>query len=231
MIAIFERLHMIVLIANEKGGVGKTTLAVNLAAMCKLAGRDVLLVDTDRQESASTWSAMRHENEFKPSVTCVSKTGKVGRDLVELGQKYDVVIVDAGGRDSLEMRQALAVCDTCLIPIKPAQFDVWSLSRMGSLLRDVAEKMDRKVNAVAVINGASANPSVRETQEVKDALVDYADLFSVLSSVVTERIAFRKASRDGLGVVELASGLADAKANIEMATLYKEIFNHDYHAK
>ena len=102
---------MIVLIANEKGGVGKTTISVNLAAMCRLAGHDVLLVDTDRQESAGTWAAMRHENEFHPTITCVSKTGKVGRDLVELGQKYGMVIVDAGGRDSLEMRQALAVCD------------------------------------------------------------------------------------------------------------------------
>lgn len=219
---------MIVLIANEKGGVGKTTLAVNLAAMCRLAGYEVLLVDTDRQESASTWAAMRHENDIKPTIACVTKTGKVGRDLVELGQKYDFVIVDAGGRDSLEMRQTLAVCDTCLIPIKPAQFDVWSLSRMAALLRDVAEKMDRRVNAVAFINGASPNPTVRETQEVKDALVDYADLFPVITPVITERIAFRKASRDGLGVIELSTGQADAKANLEMIALYKEVFGVNY---
>ncbi len=219
---------MIVLIANEKGGVGKTTIAVNLAAMCRLAGHDVLLVDTDRQESAGTWAAMRHETDFQPTITCVSKTGKVGRDLVELGQKYGMVIVDAGGRDSLEMRQALAVCDLCLIPIKPAQFDVWSLSRMAALLRDVAERMDRKVNAVAVLNGASPNPSVRETIEVKEALSDYSELFTVMEPVVTERIAFRKASRDGLGVVELATGLADAKANIEMSALYKEVFGVNF---
>lgn len=219
---------MIVLIANEKGGVGKTTLSVNLAAMCRLAGHEVLLVDTDRQESAGAWAAMRHENEFKPTITCVSKTGKVGRDLVELGQKYGMVIVDAGGRDSLEMRQALAVCDVCLIPIKPAQFDVWSLSRMAALLGDVAEKIERKVNAVAVINGASPNPAVRETIEVKEALTDYYDLFSVLTTVITERIAFRKASRDGLGIVELSAGLSDPKATTEMAALYLEVFGVNY---
>ncbi len=222
---------MIVLIANEKGGVGKTTLAVNLAAMCRLAGYEVLLVDTDRQESAGAWAAMRHENDCHPAVTCVSKTGKVGRDLVELGQKYGVVVVDAGGRDSLEMRQALAVCDICVIPIKPAQFDVWSLSRMAALLRDVAEKIDRRVNAVAVINGASPNPAVRETQEVKEALADYADLFAVLPPVITERIAFRKAARDGLAVVELQAGLADTKANSEMMALYLEVIGHDYRTK
>ena len=222
---------MLILIANENGWVGKTTIAVNLAAMCRLAGKDVLLVDTDRQESANTWAAMRHENEVKPSITCVSKTGKVGYDLVNLAGKYDVVIVDAGGRDSLEMRQSLAICDTCIIPIKPAQFDVWSLSRMAGLIREVAERTERPVNAMAFINGASPNPSVRETQEVKEALKDYADLFPTMESVVTERIAFRKASRDGLGVTELHPSLADAKANIEMISLYQEIFHEKWTTK
>jgi len=222
---------MLILIANEKGGVGKTTIAVNLAAMCRLAGKDVLLVDTDRQESANTWAAMRHENEVIPSITCVSKTGKVGYDLIGLKSKYEVVIIDAGGRDSLEMRQSVAVCDTCIIPIKPAQFDVWSLSRMAGLIRDVSERVERPINAFSFVNGASPNPSVRETQEVKEALKDYADLFPVLESVITERIAFRKASRDGLGVVELPSSLADAKANLEMISLYKEVFHEDWATK
>lgn len=222
---------MIVLVANEKGGVGKTTIAVNLAAMCRLAGKDVLLVDTDRQESASTWAAMRYENGVDPVITCVSKTGKVGFDLVSLGKKYDMVIVDAGGRDSLEMRQAIAVSGVCIIPVKPAQFDVWSLSRMAHLIRDVAERIERPINAFSFVNGASANPNVRETQEVKEALQEYADLFPVMQTVITERIAVRKASRDGLAVVELPASQADAKARAEMVSLYKEIFNVNWSAK
>jgi chromosome partitioning protein len=221
----------LILVANEKGGVGKTTIAVNLAAMCQLAGKDVLLVDTDRQESANTWSAMRHENDVQPSITCVSKTGKVGYDLANLKEKFEVVIVDAGGRDSLEMRQSLAVCDVCIIPVKPAQFDVWSLSRMALLIHDVAEKIEARINAFAFVNGASPNPNVRETMEVKEALREYADLFPVLETVVTERIAFRKASRDGKGVVELAPNFSDAKANLEMMALYQEVFNERWEAK
>jgi len=222
---------MIVLIANEKGGVGKTTIAVNLAAMCQLAGKDVLLVDTDRQESANTWALMRRENEVSPAITCVSKTGKVGYDLVSLKEKYGVVIVDAGGRDSLEMRQSMAVCDICIIPVKPAQFDVWSLARMAGLVREVSERMDRRVNAFAFVNGASPNPAVRETQEVKEALKDYAELFPVLEPVVTERIAFRKASRDGMSALELPAAQADAKANLELMALYKEVFNENWAAQ
>lgn len=222
---------MLLLIANEKGGVGKTTIAVNLAAMCVLAGKDTLLVDTDKQESASAWAGMRHENEVQPTVTCVAKTGKVGYDLAKLKDKFDVVIVDAGGRDSIEMRQAMAVCDKVVIPIKPAQFDVWSLSRMAQLIRDVAERTSTPINAFAFINGSSPNPVVRETQEVRETLKDYVELFPTLESVVTERIAFRKAARDGMGAIELTSSAADPKANLELIALYQEIFNERWDTK
>lgn len=219
---------MLVLVANEKGGVGKTTIAVNLAAMCALAGKDTLLVDVDRQESATAWASVRHEGSLEPVLICVSKTGKVGADLVRLRDKFEVVIVDAGGRDSIEMRQAMAVSDMVLVPIKPAQFDVWSLSRMAQLTTEVSEQIGAKVPAYAFINGASPNPAVRETLEVKDALREYGEIFPSLQTVITERIAFRKAAREGQGVIELATAIADPKANLEMISLYQEVFNEQY---
>lgn len=222
---------MLILVANEKGGVGKTTIAVNLAAMCVLAGKETLLIDTDRQESASAWAAVRHESHVTPKVTCLAKTGKVGFDIATLRDKFDVIIVDAGGRDSLEMRQAMAVCDLTLIPIKPAQFDVWSLSRMVQLINEITERMNAPVNAKAFINGASSNPSVRETQEVKEALKDYQEIFPTLNTVITERIAFRKAAREGQGVFELPSSMSDPKANLELIQLYQEVFNEQWTPK
>lgn len=214
---------MLYLVANEKGGVGKTTLAVNLAVMAAMAGRDVLLVDTDKQASADAWAAVRHEAGASPVVTCVTKVGKVGADLANLKQKFDVVVVDAGGRDSLEMRQALAVCDMAIIPIRPAQFDLWSLSRMASLIAEIEERIDGRVNARAVINGASPNPAVREADEIREALVEYEDAFPLLKALTTERIAYRKAARGGLGVIELQGATADPKARAEMLALFREI--------
>lgn len=214
---------MLYLVANEKGGVGKTTLAVNLAVMAAMAGREVLLVDTDKQASADAWAAVRHEAGATPVVTCVTKTGKVGADLANLKQKFDVVVVDAGGRDSLEMRQALAVCDMALIPIRPAQFDLWSLSRMASLIAEIEERIDGRVNARAIINGASPNPAVREADEIREALVEYEDAFPLLKALTTERIAYRKAARGGLGVMELQGAAADPKARAEMLALLEEI--------
>lgn len=221
---------MLVLVANEKGGVGKTTLAVNIAVMCAMTGKETLLVDTDKQQSASDWADVRHGKMIDPAITCITKTGKVGYDLAKLKDKFDVIIVDAGGRDSIEMRQSLAVCDIALIPIKPAQFDVWSLSNMSQLIQDVMERTESPVNAFAFINGASPNPAVRETLEVKEALRDYVEIMPTLESVITERIVFRKAARDGRGVIELPVGSVDPKANLEMIGLYQEIFNETWTA-
>lgn len=214
---------MLYLVTNEKGGVGKTTLAVNLAVMSARAGRDTLLVDTDPQQSAIAWSAVRSEAGQKPAITSVILSGKVGHDLVKLKAKYETVIVDAGGRDSLEMRQALAVCDMAIIPIRPAQFDLWSLARMASLIAEIEERIDGRVHARAVINGASPNPSVREADEIREALAEYEDTFPLLGSMTTERIAYRKAARGGLGVIELAGALADLKAKTEIQALFDEV--------
>lgn len=219
---------MLVLVANEKGGVGKTTIAVNLAVLSALSGKETLLVDTDAQQSTASWSAVRHENEISPRITCITKTGKVGYDLAMLKEKYEVVVVDAGGRDSIEMRQAMAVADKVIIPIKPSQFDVWSLGRMTSLIKDVTERIDAPVNAFCFINAASSNPSVRETAEVREILEEHKEFFPTLNAVITERIAFRKAARDGLGVLELSKDLVDVKAVAEIQALYEEVFNNSW---
>jgi chromosome partitioning protein len=223
---------MLLLVANEKGGVGKTTIAVNLAAMCALAGKETVLIDTDQQQSTASWSAVRHENGITPPLLCMTKTGKVGYDLAMMKDKFEVIIVDAGGRDSIEMRQAMAVCDKAIIPVKPSQFDMWSLGRMENLVKDVQEKIDTAVNSFAFINAASANPSVKETSEVREALAEYENSFPCLNTVITERIAFRKAARDGLSVLELQGReLYDIKANAEMISLYEEVFNEQWNSK
>jgi chromosome partitioning protein len=224
---------MIVVVGNEKGGVGKTTIAVNLAAMCALAGKEVLLVDTDKQESSSTWAAARGAHraglDLAPDLVCVAKTGKVGYDIGQFHDKFEVVIVDAGGRDSVEMRQAIVVCDLLVIPVRPSQFDTWSFSTMGDMVRAIRNQTGEEMPAKVIINGSNPNPAVRETDEVRKILTDdYRDEFDFVAGEIRDRIAFRKAARDGLSVVELTGKAADANATREIANFYKEIFNEEW---
>ena len=103
----------IVLFGGEKGGTGKTTLAINTAAMLAREGKDVLLLDTDRQGTASFWAVVREESETEPRISCVQKFGKgLAAQVRDLAGRYDEIIIDAGGRDSMELRYGLGVCSS-----------------------------------------------------------------------------------------------------------------------
>jgi len=213
---------MIVLIGGEKGGTGKTTLAVNMAAMRALSGRDVLLIDTDIQASASYWVQSRDESNVEPRVACIQKFGKgLSAEVRDLSRRYQDIVIDAGGRDSVELRAALVAAEKVFVPIQPSQFDIWTLSRMNDLV-DTAQGFNPELRGWVVISRASTNPSVNETTEARGLLTDFENL-TLAEAVVRDRIAYRKAARDGLSIPELKP--ADPKAVDEMQTLFEEIFN------
>jgi chromosome partitioning protein len=127
---------MIFLFASEKGGVGKTTLSANFAVVDAAAGHDVLLVDSDKQSSLSDWAAIRAEAGVKPALTSIAKRGKgLQEDISRLATKYESIIIDCGGQDSVELRQALLIADIVIIPSRSSQFDAWALDTMNDLVR------------------------------------------------------------------------------------------------
>lgn len=212
----------ILLIGGEKGGTGKTTLAVNLAALRALAGRDVLLIDTDIQASASYWAQSRDEAGTQPRVACIQKFGKgLQTEVRDLARRYQDLIIDAGGRDSLELRAALVAAERVYIPIQPSQFDIWTLGRMDDLVK-TAQGFNPELRAWVVISRASTNPSVSEVAEARSLLADFEHL-SLSPAVIRDRIAYRKAARDGLSVEELKPG--DSKAAEELRALFREVFD------
>lgn len=215
---------MIVLIGGEKGGTGKTTLATTLAALRVRAGRDVLLVDTDKQGSASFWAATRDERGEAPRVACIQKFGKgLARELQDLGGRYQDVIVDAGGRDSTELRAALVAADKLYIPVQASQFDVWTLARMDELVEQ-ASAINEGLRAFVVINRASPNPLVREAQDVTEVLEEFSHL-TFQDVVLRDRIAYRRAASLGLAVSE--ADPVDPKASAEVETLYRCVYAND----
>ncbi|HRD68245.1 MAG TPA: AAA family ATPase [Candidatus Competibacter sp.] len=212
----------IILIGGEKGGTGKTTLAVNLAALRALQGRDVLLIDTDVQASASYWAQSRDEAQTRPRIACIQKFGKgLPTEVRDLARRYQDLIIDAGGRDSVELRSSLVVAERVFIPIQPSQFDIWTLGRMDDLVR-TAQGFNAELRASVVISRASTNPSVNEAAEARTLLADFEHL-RLANAIIRDRIAYRKAARDGLSVDELKPG--DPKAIEEMRALFREVFH------
>ena len=212
---------MITLIGGEKGGTGKTTIAVNLACLAAADGADLVFVDTDPQRSAAIFFAQRDESGQEPRVPCVEKRGKtLGRELQDLSKRYDLVMVDAGGRDSLELRYALGVADEVYTPIQPAQADLWTLDKMSELL-DQAWAFNPDLKAYVTLNRCSTNVRVTDPQEARDFLGEFAEYFTPLKTEIKDRIAYRRIFALGCSVVEYDSRDSAAK---EMQELYKEIF-------
>jgi chromosome partitioning protein len=215
----------VILFGGEKGGTGKTTLATNMAALLALQGKDVLLMDTDRQGTASFWATVREETEREPRIACVQKFGKgLASQVRDLADRYDEIVIDAGGRDSMELRYSLGVCDRAYIPVQPFQFDIWTIRQMDELV-EMAQGLNENLQAFIVLNRVSTNPAVREDLETREFFEEEEfQHLSLLDSILRDRIAFRKSGRDGLSVIEWKQ---DKKAADEMNQLYKEVYGGD----
>lgn len=135
---------MIITVGNTKGGVGKTTIAVNLAIARALAGRDVWLIDGDRQGTAQTAISIRAEAGHTPGIACATyPDGPTLRTQVQQqAAKFDDVVIDAGGRDSTALRAALVLSDVLLVPFQPRSYDVWALNDIAGLVDDTRSVRD-----------------------------------------------------------------------------------------
>lgn len=146
---------MIVVLAQTKGGVGKSTLAVNFAVERSRAGRDVLLVDADEQATATDFTTLRTEHLGAPGYTAVALAGPAVRtQVLQMRPKYTDIIIDAGGRDTAGLRAALTVADVALIPFQPRSFDLWTFDKVSALITEAREYRDASLRAVAVLNFA-----------------------------------------------------------------------------
>ncbi len=209
---------MIILLGGEKGGTGKTTIATNLAGM---RGKNLLLIDTDKQSTASYWCSLRDEGNIQPRIASVQKFDKSVRlECLHLKTKYDDIILDAGGRDSPELRNGLLVADKAIFPLQPSGFDLWTLDRLNTLV-ETAKQFNELLEAFVLINRASAHPGVKEASDAIQ-LVSEFECLHLLKTTVCERIAYRRAAVNGMTVTEYKP--EDSKASEEMRGLYNEIF-------
>lgn len=213
---------MVIVIGSTKGGSGKTTLATNLVAIDVGRGNDVLLVDTDKQGSASNWGAVREEANV-PRVSIMQKFGGLSltRELQALSNKYKRVYVDAGGYDSESLRSSLLVASKILIPLRPSQLDVWDLPRIVEIVSQ-SQIYNPSLQVYFVMNGLHTNPSVKQKDDVL-ALAEEIEGMIFAESVLHNRLAFSKASGLGLSVTELTGRDRDVKAVGEIISLYKEV--------
>lgn len=211
--------HMIISVLNTKGGVGKSTTAINLAAGFAHRGEETLLLDTDKHGSAVSWASRRES--AMPALTVVSLTdsealrGQIGN----LAGKYRHVIID--GAPALErlMTVSVAVADHVIIPVNPSPTDLWKLEPMVELVqraRELACDMTGKTIGIHfMLNRVQAN--TRLSREVQRALANYP--FPVLRSQLGLRVDYADSLLQGAAAIEFAN----PKAQEEVASLLSEV--------
>lgn len=208
---------MVISLCNEKGGSGKTNIAVNLAVKLGLLDEDVLLVDADPQRSVEVFTSIRANADLALIFNSLSKLGSgLVKEISSLKEKYSAIILDTGGRDSEEMRQALAISDLVIIPVVPSDFDIAVLNKMISLFNQ-AKAFNPNSKALIVISKASPNPFLAKKIE---ALKEYIkeknleDLF-LMDAILYEREAYRNALSAGKGVSEFCKPSENAYKDFE----------------
>ena len=210
----------IIAVGNVKGGVGKTTLAVNLTIALAAAKRDVLLIDGDEQRTALAFTNLRTEAKGEAGYTAVALDGpSIRTQARQLAAKYADIVIDVGGRDTGSLRAALTVASLVLIPVKPRSFDLWGAEQTADLVTE-ARAINEGLRAVAVLNEADAQG--KDNQAALDALAEVAGL-EIAPVILGRRKAFPNAAAAGLSVLEYRD---DRKASAEMRKLVAFISKH-----
>ena len=207
---------MIVAFLNQKGGVGKTTLALHLAGKWAAKGRRVTLIDADPQGSALDWSEQRAQHGGARLFGVMGLAREtLHRELPAIAADVDHLIVDGAPRVTGVARSALLAADVVLVPATPSPFDGWASTEMLRLL-DEARVFRPDLVARMVLNRCDTRTVI--AREIGEAMADQEP--PVLAARIGQRVIFAEAARTGALVHELDPG---SLAAAEIAALASEV--------
>lgn len=206
----------VISILNQKGGVGKTTLSINLAAALKALNHSVLLVDADPQGSSLDWAAAREPAEPLFSVVSCPKP-TIHKTVADIGSGKDFVIIDGAPRVTDLARSCIMASDLVLIPVQPSPYDIWASQEVVNLIQE-AVIYKPELKAAFVINRKIPNTAIG--RDVVSALGEFE--LPILSTTIGQRVIFAESAAGGLSVLEQD---AKSQAASEITALAREALN------
>ncbi len=213
---------MIIAVTNLKGGVGKSTVAQNLAVCFAHAGKKVCILDTDlKQRTSMRWAGERPEH-LPPIIVAGVEEKQLTQQAEALKKIYDVIIID--GRPDLAMlaTKTIAISDVVVVPITAKSADIWSLQNFLEWYDMVAEEVQSRtgkvIKAYLMLNMYKGNRSI--TKDIEQYLGEVS--IELLDNRLADRASYIEAMTLGMGVFEYPK---DAKAKEEMKGVFEEIIH------
>jgi len=185
----------IIAVVNQKGGAGKTTLALNLAGALAESGSRVLLIDADPQQTAQDWAAVRD----KPPPFQVLGLSKpvLHRDLPGIAADYDHVVIDGAPRNYEVARSAIAAADLVLIPVQPSGADFWASRETVKLVKEAHAFKETQKSVFLVSRRVGRSALGRD---IAEALAEFE--LPILRCGTSQRVIYAEALTAGLTVIE-----------------------------
>jgi len=203
---------MIISFLNQKGGVGKTTLAVNVAAQLARLGRKVLLIDADKQASASTWAGLREEAPFQ--VVNMARAN-MARDALKLAADYTHTIIDGPPHAQEVARSCIIASDFVVLPIEPSGLSAWASDLTVTQVRE-AQDFKRTLKCGFVVSRKIGNTVIG--REIRTMAAEAG--IPILDAEIEQRVAFAESLTMGQTIFEWAP---ESRAADEIETLTTEI--------
>ncbi len=206
--------RMIIVVANSKGGVGKSTLAVHLAAWLHEQGHGVTLADCDTQHSSSEWL-----NEAMPGVKTVrlADPDEILDRLPALSQETDYVVADGPGSNTETSRALLLRGDLALVPCKASMLEVRALAQATNVLRQAQDIRGGRPHALIVLSMVGKN--YRLTKDMKEAATALG--LPLAKTALTLRQIYADAPGQAAVVSQL--GARGGEAAHEVESLFMEL--------